>query len=239
MAVSHFCEKVRWTLDYKGIAFTRKTFLPGLHIKPIRKLSNSSQSSVPVLQNGDVIIQDSRAIVHYLETQYPNPSLYPTDASDLEQMQAWQLLADDTVGIAVRHICYHVLLEHPKLLIPILAQDGPWYSKPLLTVFFPKLKRLMREKMHINQTSFDESTHILDTVMQSLRIRLQHHQFLVGERFSIADLTFAALLAPLARVKGYGVPWPQQVPEALQQLDTQYKDVLDWVRDLYQYNRKP
>ncbi|MHB8744867.1 MAG: glutathione S-transferase N-terminal domain-containing protein, partial [Sulfuricaulis sp.] len=44
---SHFCEKARWALDYKGIPFEAVAILPGFHRITVRKYARDS--SVPVL----------------------------------------------------------------------------------------------------------------------------------------------------------------------------------------------
>src|SRR2546430_2718004 len=44
---SHFNEKARWALDWKGIAHVRRSLLPGFHVP--RVLWMTGQKSVPVL----------------------------------------------------------------------------------------------------------------------------------------------------------------------------------------------
>jgi glutathione S-transferase len=47
---SHFNEKARWGLDWKGLPHARVAYLPGLHARPIRRLSGQTQT--PVLVGG-------------------------------------------------------------------------------------------------------------------------------------------------------------------------------------------
>ena len=51
--ISHFCEKARWALDYKGLDYTTKNLLPGLHVKTTKKLA--ARSSVPGTFAGDPV----------------------------------------------------------------------------------------------------------------------------------------------------------------------------------------
>src|SRR6187397_1382247 len=53
---SHFCEKARWALDYKGLAHERRNLLPGLHARVARKLA--SNSSLPILVDNGAVVQD-------------------------------------------------------------------------------------------------------------------------------------------------------------------------------------
>ena len=49
--ISHYCEKIRWALEYKGLEYRKVNLLPGFHIKTTTKLVG--KSSVPVLTDGD------------------------------------------------------------------------------------------------------------------------------------------------------------------------------------------
>ncbi|MGH8177498.1 MAG: glutathione S-transferase N-terminal domain-containing protein [Steroidobacter sp.] len=62
---SHFSEKVRWALDFKGIPYTPRHLLPGFHMRTARNLA--PRSGVPILKVDDVVIQDSTEIINFLE----------------------------------------------------------------------------------------------------------------------------------------------------------------------------
>lgn len=74
--ISHYCEKVRWALDYKGVNYQAVNLLPGQHVKTIRELTGA-ESSVPVLEHDGQIIQGSGQILDYLDQDL---SGYPSDA---------------------------------------------------------------------------------------------------------------------------------------------------------------
>ena len=61
---SHYCEKARWALDYKGLPFQLVPLMPGFHIITVRK--HVSQTSVPVLLTDTDAIQGSNEIINYL-----------------------------------------------------------------------------------------------------------------------------------------------------------------------------
>ena len=71
--ISHYCEKVRWALDFKGLAYTQINCLPGLHVKQNKKLAK--HSSVPILKHKGTVIQGSAKIIDYLETTFPEKPL--------------------------------------------------------------------------------------------------------------------------------------------------------------------
>src|SRR5262249_6254633 len=77
---SHFNEKARWALDWKGIAHVRRSLLPGFHVP--RVLWMTGQKSLPVLVLDEETIHDSTRIIERLERVRPEPALYPADAAD-------------------------------------------------------------------------------------------------------------------------------------------------------------
>ncbi len=61
--------------------------------------------------------------------------------------------------------------------------------------------------------------------------------YLVGNQFSIADLSVASLLAPLCRPEKYGLDWPEQYPEPLQSYIDSLAEQLQWVHSVYKEHR--
>ena len=76
--LSHYSEKVRWALDYKGIAHRRRVLGPDYLIRVWRA---TGQGKLPVLWLDGRAIADSTRIIAALEEHYPEPSLYPRDAA--------------------------------------------------------------------------------------------------------------------------------------------------------------
>ena len=77
--VSHYNEKARWALDFKGVRATRKAPPPGAHMVVALWLTRGSGKTFPLLQLDGRAIGDSTEIIAALEARYPNPPLYPSD----------------------------------------------------------------------------------------------------------------------------------------------------------------
>ena len=73
--ISHFAEKARWSLDYKGIHYQERRLVPGSHVPIVKRMAPST--FVPVLQDAGRIIQGSSAIIDYVEAHSPEPRLPP------------------------------------------------------------------------------------------------------------------------------------------------------------------
>lgn len=99
--ISHYCEKARWALDYKGINYQTVNLLPGQHVNTIRKLTRA-ESSVPVLEHDGQIIQGSGHILDYLDKVFPDKPLLPADPDLQARVLEWEQKLDEQVGPALR-----------------------------------------------------------------------------------------------------------------------------------------
>ena len=124
--ISHYCEKVRWAMDYKKLEYKAKNLLPGLHLRTTKKMA--PKSYVPILIDQGEQIQNSHTIVSYLDEKHPNKSLTPSDPDLRQQALAWEKYCDVEIGVHVRRYCYHILLDEPKIVIPFFTKDGPWWG---------------------------------------------------------------------------------------------------------------
>ena len=76
--ISHYCEKTRWQLTCKGLAFTASNLLPGPH--RLRSQWMARINTLPILRDGERVVGDSTKIAYYLEKYYPSLPLLPTEA---------------------------------------------------------------------------------------------------------------------------------------------------------------
>lgn len=229
--ISHYCEKVRWALDHKGLDYQIKNLLPGLHTLTTKKLAPTS--SLPILIHDGKAIQNSSDILTYLDTEFPQHPLTPEDETLKQEALGWEKFADEQIGIAVRVVCYHVLLDHPDIVVPFFTHNGPWYGPYLLKAFSPKLLLVMRNGMNIKAKTAEAANKQLGLALDKIHSRLQGQPFLVGEQFTRADLAVASLLAPLCKLKQYGLDWPERFPEPLEATIEPHSEKLAWVNQLY------
>lgn len=233
--ISHYCEKVRFALDYKGIDYKVENLLPGLHHKTTLKLT--PQSSVPVLQHGDKTIHDSSAILTYLDEAFPEQALTPKAPEQATAVKEWERYLDQEVGVPLRCVAYHTLLDHPKVVSGFFTKDGPFWGPLFIKAVFPKLQKKMRQFMNINADSAERSLATLKVALERLDDATSGKEFLVGDQFTRADLTAAALLAPFFMPAQYGLDWPADFPEPLDQIVDELRPKLSWAEKVYHAHR--
>jgi len=229
--ISHYCEKIRWAMDYKGLDYKLKNLFPGLHLRTTKKMA--PKTYLPILIDNGEQVQNSHVILTYLDDIYPEKPLTPKEPELLQQAMEWEKYCDVEIGVHVRRFGYHYLLAEPKTVIPFFTQGGPWWGPLFFKLFFSKLEPVMRKMMSIDQAGADKSEIRIQQAIDKLYDVYKDKEFLVGDQFSRADLAAASLLAPLITPQGYGLDWPEEMPAVLQAFVDKNQQKLEPIRQLY------
>ena len=237
-AASHFNEKVRWALDYKGLPHKRETYLPGPHFPLIKKLSGGP-STTPLLQHDGGYISGSAAIIGWLESQYPEPALLPANTALRAQATALQTRFDATVGPATRTLLFEVLLDEPDYLCDTFSASKPWLKRLAFRATFPAAKGFIRKGNGVFPDNIAKSRIITQAALDEVAAGVAKTGYLVGNGFSVADLCVASLLAPLTNVRHPDMQRIEPMPDAVQEFLAQWADhaAITWVHQIYERHR--
>jgi len=234
---SHFCEKVRWALDHKGLAYTCRNLLPGPHLAVTRKLA--PRTAVPILVVDGTVLQDSTSILTFLDERFPERPLTPADPQDAQAALAWEGRLDEEIGVLLRRWFYfHALPDRPRAQ-RFLLDGAPWYGRPLYALIFPAVRAAMTKAMDIHAASAAQAEAGMLAALESLDRTLAQRRYLVGDRFTRADLTACALLSPYCapgRVEADVAAW---FPARVRELRDAHRarPFFQWVRETYAMHR--
>lgn len=235
--LSHFNEKARWTLDYKRIAHQRRVLGPDYLYKAWRA---TGQGKLPILFLDGKAIADSTRIIAALEEKFPEPALYPRNPVARAQALALEEFFDEGLGPAVRAAVVTPLFRHhPDIALRVLTTGMPEQAyktlRPLVRVF-PSFYR-MRHKISEAQLEADRRTVVeaLDRIERERAGRA----YLVGDAFSVADLTAAALLNPATQPVQIQYPLQVELPDYIQQwrADLLKHPASQWALGIYAKHR--
>lgn len=239
-ARSHYNEKARWVLDWKGIPHRRRTYFPGPHAPAMLRLSG--QRTTPVLAIEGQVIPGSAAILAALDARFPARPLLPTEPALAARALALQGHFDAEVGPAVRTAVFSVLIREPDQLCRTFSQGKPAWSSALYRMAFPLTRPLIARANGVRdpadiERAFARSEAALDFVTREVGPSGQ----LVGEAFSLADLACAALLAPLVSLEHPDMRTPEPCPAALAAFQARFASHpgAGWVREQYRQHRPP
>jgi glutathione S-transferase len=119
-----------------------------------------------------------------------------------------------------------------------LSVDEPPLTRTLYGFAFPLVRAVMRRDMQIDATTAAASRTVVHAALDRIARELQPSGYLVGDRFSVADLTAASLLAPLLRAPAFPYALPPLVP-ALAEWRAALADhtAFRWAEDMYRRHR--
>jgi glutathione S-transferase len=193
--LSHYCEKARWALDRIALPYREEPHAPLLHRLATWR---NGGGAVPVLVHGSRRFTDSTAILVHADAVCGGDRLYPRDTALAREVAALEEQFDTQLGPHTRRWGYAELLSQPKLLRSVWSRGVPRLEASLLPLITPLARRLVRTAYRITPESAQRSLERVRDVFREVDERLSNgRRFLVGERFTAADLTFAALAAPV------------------------------------------
>lgn len=202
---SHYCEKARWALERCGVAYDEECHVPAWQRLSVRKYGGNT---VPVLVTDDGVFTDSTDILQHLERLHPG-RLYPTDPELRREVDELEELFDEVLGPHIRRRAYGLMLPHRQLLLNFSLQKVRTRERLLFTALLPLLKVLLRKALNITPESIQRSEAKIEGVLEQVEARLADGRaYLVGDAFSAADLTFAALASASVLPEGYGAWLP-------------------------------
>jgi glutathione S-transferase len=195
--LSHFCEKALWACERKGVELQLVRVLPGLHLWSLRKLSRSSY--VPLLVRGNDVIQDSSAIIDYLDLHYPETPLTPRDPIAEAEARRWETELNCELGETTRLLFYFHAQHDPRFFRSEWALGSPFWGTWFYMLALPLILPRLRSKYQIDEASAQRDLQRLRALFQRLDRHFAGQRYLAGDAFSRADLTLAALAAGMFR----------------------------------------
>lgn len=235
---SHYNEKARWALAFKGLPHDRVSYLPGPHARTIARLSGGP-TTTPLLQHAGGFVSGSAAIIDYLENEHPEPALYPADPQQRANALALEARWDDEVGPAVRTAVFSVFIDEPGYLCATFARGKPMLKRIGYRALLPLAVPLIRKANGVFPDNVTRSLRRVDETLDELATAVERSPYLAADHFSVADLTAASLLAPLANPDHPDMkrvePIPAPIAGLLERWDAH--PAMAWVRGIYAQHR--
>jgi glutathione S-transferase len=215
--ISHYCEKARWALERAGLPYTEERHVQGVHRVAARRAGGGS--TVPVLVAPEGVFAESEQILLYADESLPEEKrLFPAEPalrSDVEAVSRW---LDEGLGPEGRRVMYANMLEQRRLMLSVNCQGVPAWERRAMTALWPVMVRWGKRELGIGPTTLGDDEprvwHTFDAIAERLA---DGRPYLCGERFTAADLTFAALSASVLVPPQYGVwlPQPEVLPDEI------------------------
>ncbi|HXJ36660.1 MAG TPA: glutathione S-transferase family protein [Candidatus Eisenbacteria bacterium] len=210
--------RVRIALIEKGLAWRSRVIdLEHMEQKSPWYLALNPNGIVPTLQHGARVVWESNVITEYVDDVFPGPKLYPSDAWERAQAKMWQAFELE-MAKEFRPLLYHRLMGPMKRSV---SRDEALATARRHTTDPAHLEWTARvyDGEVVTEAEAARLTALLYGRLRTLEERLEGRAFLVGDAFSIADVSV------LPRVAMYG--WIGLPIDA-----TAYPRVTEWLARL-------
>lgn len=191
IAFSHYCEKARWALDRAGVDYTEEAHLPLFHYTA---MLGKGTRTVPLLIDGKTLVRDSSDIIAWADKHRPG-SLIPVAGA--AEALALEDDLDNHFGPATRRWGYYFLLPN-RAADRYIVEGAPRWQARLLQLTRPLAVRMLSRGLKLDAAGVERSRKKIEESLARVDGLLgDGRRYLDGDRFTVADLTFAALAAPI------------------------------------------
>lgn len=237
-AMSHYSEKIRWTLDHSRIPYREVCMTPVFHMLPALRMGRRGQTTLPILQTAHRAIQDSPRILAWLAERHAPLDALP--ANSLERIREVEQRFD-AIGKDVARFLYANSFgtadDHIKRLWTAHANTG---QATFIRSAYPFIRWAFKRKLNITPQRCELAQQRITRAIDWLESQLQDGRaYLVQDRFSAADITAAALLAPIACPPQHPVYGDPEFAQSMAAAIAPWRDrpALQWVRLVYERHR--
>jgi glutathione S-transferase len=209
--MSHYVEKVRLILDYKGLEYRKVNVTPG--IGQIELFQMSGQRQVPVLKDGSEVIADSTAIAEYLDKKYPERPILPTDLRQKGlclQMEQW---ADESIGLNARKALIGALSKNQSFRAAVLPNSTPDILKNVVSAIPGDFLSALGFGVGMGPDVVKAAEEELKRSLTALCFILHDQPYLLGDTPTLADFAVAGLTMYVKFPKGPYLDIPQALKD--------------------------
>ena len=208
--ISHYCEKARWTLDRAGLDYVEEPHVQALHRIYARRAGGGL--TVPVLVTPQGAIGDSAEIVAWVDERVaPERRLLGDTPDERAEIEALCRRFDDGLGPAGRRLIYVHMFAQGKATTRAFNNQGvPRWEDRALRIGWPLATRFVGRALAIEPgVEVEDERRVWNEFDHAAELLSDGREYLLGDRFGAADLTFASLAAPMIVPPIYGVRLPQ------------------------------
>ena len=223
------CETGRWALRYYGQRVDERRHAPPFIFAAVGWYKGDA---FPLyIHNGHLLSGAGAILDHFNETAPADRQLVPHELkSQIDPL--WKQF-NQTMGACVVTWAYTHLLPHRAIMIRPLSLGCPWYQRQFVKLLYPIPKLILWKALKLNSDAAAKAlVTIKETFAQVDEMLADGRRWLVGDRMTLADLSFAVSGAPLVLPDGYGgyqhqqgpVPTFEQWPAAPQAVISEMRD---------------
>jgi glutathione S-transferase len=209
-------ETARWILGYHRIAYreVRQSAI-GAGLRTVWH-----RAAIPILFHGAAKLSPSRPIADHFDARAAAAErLVPEEPALAAELEPLWHAYNGEMGVWIARYVYFFVLQDRALALRLMSEGVPGWQGSLDGLAFPLVRFAMRRGLggldrELAEDARDRCRRAFDAVEARLR---DGRRYLLGDRFTLADVAFCACAAPLMLSDVYGgaLPRLEEVPEEM------------------------
>lgn len=195
--MSNCAMRVRLTLEEKGLDWTSHLLdlMKGEHLTK-EYFGINPNAVVPTLVDDGVVIIDSADIIDYLDKKFSPNSLRPELEGDQEQMYFWMHLARDN-HLSIKTYMYGNLGRINGKMRRTAEQMAEYRKNQTYDLALLEFHERFNSDQGFTKEDLLKVTDVLNDCFKKMDERLKDHDWLAGDKFSLADIAWIPQLVIL------------------------------------------
>ncbi len=182
-------------------------------------LKINPMGTIPALVHDDLMLNESTAIMEYVDAAFDGPSLRPTDPEERWRMRWWMKFLDQYYAPSASMMGWNAFIG------PSVRSKDPEELKRKIEGIPLKERRIAWSKAiygSFSKEELEESARRVAFAAQLFEDNLERHTWIAGETFSLADIN-AMNLVYFMPANPNGVVNPQKTPATMEWLYRMYE----------------
>ena len=244
-SVSCIDEIARWALDSQGILYKDEP-RSGLEFSAInRSTGQKGNWNNPTLITTDALIYSVPSIVQYLDQRtVPLKRLIPESDNQGEKvLKLYHKFFTELAG-NLSEFVFALILPHRRFAIPFFTKRGHFTEKVTFKIAYPLLRKRLIKRLNLAGNTNEARLIAVKNVFLYVNDLLSDgRMYLVGDKLTLADISFASIAAPLILPDQCRATMPKisEIPDELRQvvLEMRATNAGQFVLRLYREDRQP
>jgi len=209
---SHYCEKARWALERARVDFVEEPHVPVLSW--LGTLGARGNRTAPVFVADGKVLPESTDVLKWTDEHGRAPALFPEGDAEVERLED---RFDRILGPTARRVAYDEVLRLPRAQLgELLGKDAPRWEQSVARSVPGLIGGMIKRGLRVVPKEVERSRVAVDVIFDEVaEILRDGRPYLTGDRFTAADLTFAALATPVVfpeHYARYAMPFESMSP---------------------------
>lgn len=228
--------KVRFALGEKGLDWVGHyvDILSGEQFSP-SFLALNPKAVVPVLVHDGNVIVESTVICEYLDEAWPNRPVYPRSPLERARVRVWTKAVDEELHPSCSAITYAVSHRHTILRSGAVGTFDEFLARGVNEGTAARALKWQWIQQGLEAPGVADKIRLYDAYLHNMERALAASTWLVGERFSMADIAMAPYVNRLAALAMQGLwengrlPRVEQWFERIRSRPTFHAAFVEWM----------